>query len=152
LEAVILLLGIVLVVVAAYGDVKALRIPNLLVATVTALGVLRLIVIGDPSAALYTAGASAAVFVTVFLLFCLGLFGGGDAKLIAATALLVGYHDLFNFLLLMSVCGALLSLGVLLTHRSSAAAAPKARLPVPYGVAIAAGGGVTLLFQPCLFG
>jgi prepilin peptidase CpaA len=80
------------------------------------------------------------------------LIGGGDAKLIAATALLVGYHDLFNFLLLMSVCGALLSLAILLMHRSPTAAAPKARLPVPYGVAIAAGGGVTLLFQPCLFG
>ena len=152
MEAIILLLGVVLVVAAAYGDIKTLRIPNLLVVAVGALGVLRLVVIGDPSVALYTAGASAVVFVIVFLLFWLGLVGGGDAKLITAMALLIGYHDLFNFLVLMSVCGALLSLAILLMHRSAASSPPKARLPVPYGVAIAAGAGVTLLFQPCLFG
>jgi prepilin peptidase CpaA len=152
LEAVILLIGVALVVVAAYGDVRTLRIPNLLVAAVGALGVLRLIVIGDPSVALYTAGASAAVFVTAFVLFWLRLIGGGDAKLIAATALLVGYNELLNFLLLMSICGALLALAILLTHPSSDSSPSKTRLPVPYGVAIAAGGVVTLLFQPCLFG
>lgn len=152
MEAVILLIGVAMVVVAAYGDVKTLRIPNFLVVAVATLGLLRLVVIGDPSVALYTTGATAAVFVIAFLLFSLGLVGGGDAKLITATALLIGYHDLFNFLVLMSICGALLSLAVLLMHRSSEASPSKARLPVPYGVAIAAGAGVTLLFQPCLFG
>ena len=152
MEAVILLIGVALLVIAAYGDVKTLRIPHLLVAAVGALGVLRLIVIGDPSVAVYTAGAGAAVFVIAFLLFWLGLVGGGDAKLISTMALLVGYHDLFTFLVLMSICGALLSLAVLLTHRSSEPSPSKALLPVPYGVAIAAGGAVTLLFQPCLFG
>lgn len=152
MEAIVLLLGVMLVVGAAYGDVRTLRIPNLLVVAVAALGLLRLVVIGDPSVALYTAGASAAVFVIAFVLFWLGLVGGGDAKLISATALLIGYHDLSNFLVLMSICGALLSLAVLLTHRSSESSPSKARLPVPYGVAIAAGAGVTLLFQPCLFG
>jgi prepilin peptidase CpaA len=155
LETVILLLGVALFVVAAYGDVKTLKIPNTLVAAVTALGLLRLIVIGDLSVALYTVGASLLVFIVVFLLFWRGFVGGGDAKLMTATALLVGYHDLFNFLVLMSICGALISLAILFTPRSpqpQPQPQPKARLAVPYGVAIAGGGIVTLLFQSSLLG
>jgi prepilin peptidase CpaA len=152
LETIILLLGIALFVAAAYGDVKTLRIPNALVAAVAALGIFRLIVIGDPSVALYTVGAAVIVFVAAFVLFWQGFLGGGDAKLITATALLVGYHDLLNFLLAMSVCGALVSLAVLITHWSSKQSRPKAKLAVPYGVAIATAGGVTLFFQSSLLG
>src|SRR6266478_2263934 len=128
LETTILLLGIALFVAAAYGDVKTFRIPNWLVAAVAILGFLRLIVIGDLSVALYTVGASVIVFIVVFLLFWRGFVGGGDAKLMTATALLVGYHDLFNFLVLMSICGALLSLAILIMPRSSEQSQPKARL------------------------
>jgi prepilin peptidase CpaA len=152
LETVILLLGIALFTIAAYGDVKTLRIPNALVAAVAALGVCRLIVIGDPSVALYTVGASLLVFIATFLLFWRGYVGGGDAKLITAAALLIGYHDLFNFLVLMSLCGVLVTLAILVAPRSSDQSQPKAMLAVPYGAAIAAGGIVTLLFQSSLIG
>jgi prepilin peptidase CpaA len=151
LETGILLLGTALFVAAAYGDVKTLRIPNALVAAVATLGLFRLFVIGDLSVALHTVGAGVIVLIVVILLFWRGFVGGGDAKLMTATALLVGYHDLFNFLVVMSICGALLSLAILVTHRSSEQPQPKARLAVPYGVAIAAGGIVTLLFQSSLF-
>jgi prepilin peptidase CpaA len=106
-------------------------------------------------------GASFLVFIAAFLLFWRGFVGGGDAKLIAATALLVGYHNLFSFLVLMGLCGVLVTLAVLVTGfrgwRSqvgvgSSEPLPKARLAVPYGVAIAGGGTVTLLFQPSLLG
>jgi prepilin peptidase CpaA len=173
LETAILLLGIGLFVAAAYGDLKTLRIPNVLVAAVTALGLVRLIVIGDLSFALYTVGASLLVFIVTFLLFWRGLVGGGDAKLMTATALLVGYHDLFHFFVLMSICGllvtlamlatrrrplnilgALVSVGTLVTHGPSVPQPklPKLQLAVPYGVAIAGGGIVTLLFQSSLLG
>jgi prepilin peptidase CpaA len=117
-------------------------------------------VIGDVTVALYTIGASTIVFIAAFLLFWRGFVGGGDAKLIPATALLVGYHDLFSFLVLMSICGALVSLAILVIHRylplwlgpRLALLVPKARLAIPYGVAIAGGGIVTLLFQPSLLG
>jgi prepilin peptidase CpaA len=152
LEPSILLLGIALFVTAAYGDVKTLRIANWLVAAVAALGLCRLIVIGDLSVALYTVGASLVVFIAAFLLFWRGLVGGGDAKLMTATALLVGYSHLFNFLVLMSLCGALLSLAILVIWWRSEESQPRAQLAVPYGAAIAAGGIVTLLFQPSLLG
>lgn len=149
----VLVLGIALFLVAAYGDVRTLRIPNALVAAVAALGLIRLVVTGDLTVALYTISASVMVFIAAFLLFWRGFVGGGDAKLITATALLVGYHNLFSFLVLMSLCGVLVTLAVLATHRSTPEESqPKARLAVPYGVAIAGGGIVTLLFQPSLLG
>ena len=153
MQTAILLLGVALFAAAAYGDVRTRRIPNVLVAAVAVLGLVRLIVIGDVSTALYTVGASVGVLVPTFLLFWWGLVGGGDAKLITATALLVGYYDLFQFLILMSICGVLVTLALLITHWSSAKQPqPKARLAVPYGVAIAGGAIVTLLFQSSFIG
>jgi prepilin peptidase CpaA len=142
----ILLLGIALFIAAAYRDVKTFRIPNLLVAVIAWLAVTRLIVIGDWSLALYTIGASVVVLIVGFLLFWQGIVGGGDAKLITAAALLVGYHDLISFLLVMGICGALVSLAVVVTHWADKSKS-KAKLTVPYGVAIATAGGITLFFQ-----
>jgi prepilin peptidase CpaA len=147
--------SIVLFIAAAYSDVKSFRIPNLLVAAVACLGIARLIVIGDPSVALYTVGASVPLLIVGFVLFAQGFVGAGDVKLITATALLVGYHDLPAFLLFMGICGALISLAVLVIQRylplyagpRLAVLLPKARLAVPYGVAIATAGSVTLFFQ-----
>lgn len=89
LQNTILLLGVALFVAAAYGDIKTLTIPNALVAAVAALGAVRLIAIGDLNFALYTIGTSIVVLVATFLLFWRGFLGGGDAKLIPATVLLV---------------------------------------------------------------
>jgi prepilin peptidase CpaA len=152
LETPILLLGIALFVAVAYGDVKTLRIPNALVAAVAVLGLCRLVAIGDLGIALYTLGASVIIFIATFLLFWRGFVGGGDAKLMTAAALLVGYNSLFNFLVVMSICGALVSLAILVMPRPSNQPQPRARLVVPYGAAIAGGGIVTLLFQTSFFG
>ena len=89
-------------------------------------------------------------------MFWRGLLGGGDVKLMTATGLLIGYHDLFQFLFVMSVSGALVALAVVSRNRIGRRAVtspapedqdPPARLTVPYGVAIAAAGIVTLLVQ-----
>ena len=71
----------------------------------------------DPSAALYTLAASVALFAATFLLFWRGLLGGGDVKLLVATGFLIGYHDLFQFLFVMSICGALVALAVVAHNR-----------------------------------
>ena len=92
LQEIILIIGIALFIAAAYGDIKSLRIPNKLAIAVATLGVVRLLVLGDVSAALYTVGASAIVFIVTFLLFRRGILGGGDVKLLSATVLLVGYQ------------------------------------------------------------
>ena len=160
LQVIIAGTGILLFIVAAYGDIKSLRIPNKLAIAVAILGVFRLLVIGDLNTAIYTIGASAMVFIVTFLIFWRGILGGGDVKLLSATVLLVGYHDLLSFVLIMSICGAFVSLAVLFIRNllplwlgpRLAVLVSTARLVVPYGVAIAAAGTVTLLFQFSLIG
>ena len=158
MQTIISLVGIALFIVAAYSDVKSFRIPNSLVAAVALLAVVRLIVIGDPSVALYTVVASVVLLAVGFGMFALGYIGGGDAKLITAATLLVGYNDLLSFLLFMGICGAVMSFAALIIHRylplyagpRLAVLLPKARLAVPYGVAIASAGIASLFFQSSL--
>jgi prepilin peptidase CpaA len=160
-----------ILVIIAYGDMRTRRIPNVLSLAIAILGLLRIILGHDPVANGQTLAAAAAIFVAAFLLFWYGAIGGGDAKLAAATALLVGYHDLFSFLLLMSVCGGALALAMLACDtlrlwlwpwlpsqrtgtpsatESARSIAASARPTVPYGVAIAAAGVVTLILNNSL--
>jgi prepilin peptidase CpaA len=156
LQALILILGVCLFTAVAYQDIRTRRIPNEFIVGILALSSLRIALAGDPIAGLYTLAASAALFVATFLLFWRGLLGGGDVKLIGATGLLVGYHDLFEFLFVMSVSGALIAVAVLARDRLGVrrAAMPASKdqerpalLTVPYGAAIAAAGIVSLLLQ-----
>jgi prepilin peptidase CpaA len=156
LHLIVLILGICIFAVVAYGDIRTRRIPNEMIVAILVLAAFRIAIDGDPRAGLFTLGASATLFVSTFLLFWRGLLGGGDVKLIGATALLVGYHNLFEFLFVMSVSGALIAVAVLardrLGRRRATAPATEdqeksARLTVPYGVAIAAAGMVSLLVQ-----
>lgn len=147
IQMTILLVAIALFMLAAYGDIKTLRIPNGLTAAVAALGVLHLVALGDPTAALYTIGVGVLIFLVGLVLFVCRIIGGGDVKLLTATTLLIGYYDVFSFLLLMSVFGALVSLVLFVMHRFKVSG-----VPVPYGVAIAAAGIVTLLSQSSFSG
>jgi prepilin peptidase CpaA len=159
----ILIAGIGVLAVIAYGDVRTRRIPNALSVAIATLGLMRIILDHDPVQACHTVAAAAAIFAVAFLLFWRGAIGGGDAKLLAAMALFVGYHDLFNFLYLMSLCGGALALAILardkfrpsLWRPAQLAKVPSARnagcttepadSSVPYGVAIAAAGVITLI-------
>ena len=156
MHLIVLIVGICIFAVVAYGDIRTRRIPNEMIVAILVLAAFRIAIDGDPRAGLFTLTASATLFVSTFLLFWRGLLGGGDVKLIGATALLVGYHNLFEFLFVMSVSGALMAVAVLARDRlgrRQATAPPaedqeiSARLTVPYGVAIAAAGIVSLLVQ-----
>jgi prepilin peptidase CpaA len=166
MQTTIMIVGMGILTVIAYGDVRTRRIPNVLSLAIAILGLLRIILGHDPAAMGHTLAAATAIFIVAFLLFWYGGIGGGDTKLVAATALLVGYHDLFSFLFLMSVCGGALALAMLARDRlhprhwlpvrwareplatdtAECVVAP-ARPTVPYGVAIAAAGVVTLILN-----
>jgi Flp pilus assembly protein protease CpaA len=167
-QTIVVALAIGILIAIAYCDVRTRRIPNALTAAVGILGIARLVLGDDLVVAVYTLIASALVFAAALLLFWRGVFGGGDAKFISAMILLVGSHDLFDFLLIMSVCGGGLGLAILARDRFHSrrrrtsrqfespslrwvepAAAP-ARPTVPYGVAIAGAGVVMLVLRPVL--
>ncbi len=97
--------------------------------------------------------------VLTFALFSLGVFGGGDAKMIPAVLLWVGPAPLPEFLQITAISGGVLTLLLLgMRFLVPQPAAPgfayealKPGAGVPYGVAIALGAIVTvpgsLLFQ-----
>lgn len=81
-------------------------------------------------------GVAVVVFACLCGLFAVGGMGGGDVKLITALALWIEPLVFLQFLLVMVIAGALLSIivGIIQLIRGR-----KERLSVPYGVAIAVG-------------
>jgi prepilin peptidase CpaA len=159
----VLVIAVATFAVIAYKDVRSRRIPNALSLTIAALGLARIAIAEEVFAGAYTLAAAAMVFAVTFALFRCGAFGGGDAKIIPATVLLIGYQDLLGFLFLMSLCGGLLALVTLAEEKlalpsrrlqraaclpaivEAGGRAAQKRSTVPYGVAVATAGAITLM-------
>lgn len=156
-----IILGVGLVAAAgaltwsAVSDVRAYRIPNwtsiLIAAAYLVVGLF------TPYAPLLWSVVTGGVVLGLGLgLFALGWMGGGDVKLFSAMALWSGPAHLAPFALLTSLAGAVLAL-VMLSPLRRMAPSPSAEAramtgqPMPYGVAIAAGGAWVLsLYAPFL--
>lgn len=163
METVIVVAAMGAFVAAAYVDVRKRRIPNALSYLIGALGLLRILLAGDPATAGWTLAAAAGVLVVTFMFFWGGTFGGGDAKLLTGAVLLIGYRDLVEFIFLMSLFGGMLGLAILIGDRviprfrsaiqrgatpDPTAAARRDLWPtVPYGVAISTAGMIILVLQ-----
>lgn len=105
---------------------------------------------GMPAAAMLShVGAGLVVLAVAFTCFAFGWIGGGDAKVAAAAALWFGFAHLLDYLLIASLLGGALTLGLLmfrqwplpyvlvgqhwllrLHHKDTG---------IPYGIALAAG-------------
>lgn len=154
---------VMLLLAAARSDLLRYRISNRIVLAVIAAFLLGAVF----DASLRDFSSSLLAALVMFLigagLFALGLFGGGDVKLIAAMALWTGFADLPRFLLVMTATGGLLGLVWMVKRRRQAPAAanemtvpsdasgsgaaaletsstPKPSSRIPYGVAIAVAG------------
>jgi prepilin peptidase CpaA len=152
--------------VAAYSDMLTRRIPNSLSLMIAALGLARITFDQDLLGAACTLAAGITIFAVTFALYRCGAIGGGDAKMIAAAALLTGYRELPEFLFLMSLCGGALAFATVAAAKldpplrrlwraahlpsnvegERVRAVPKVST-VPYGVAIATAGVITLIAQ-----
>jgi Flp pilus assembly protein protease CpaA len=162
-QTIIVVLAMGAFITAAYADVRQRRIPNALSYLIGSLGLLRILLAGDPVTAGWTLAAAAGVLVVAFMFFWGGTFGGGDAKLLTGAVLLIGYRDLFEFIFLMSLFGGILALAILIGDRiipsfrrgRQRAAVPDATAAerrdvwptVPYGVAISTAGMIILVLQ-----
>lgn len=142
-------------VFAAVMDLLTMTIPNRI-----SLALLAAFLVAAPLAGLdlesfaIHVGIGFAVLLAGMVLFSLGWLGGGDAKLMAASALWIGPSNLLLYFVQMSILGGALALLLLAYRRLPLAALP---LPewalrlhnqgtgIPYGVAIA---GAALLIYP----
>ena len=124
--------------VAAVIDVRTFTISNRLNLTV-ALGAplywLSIALAPWPGIAVQL-GAAGVVFVVLAGAFYAGMMGGGDVKLASALALWFSPAGTMKFLVLMSLAGGVLTLGIVAWHRANRR---EGRPEVPYGVAIAFG-------------
>jgi prepilin peptidase CpaA len=164
MHSAVLAAAVVIFVIVAYQDVRTRRIPNALSLAIAALGLARIALAAEVMDAGYTLAAAAIIFAITLALFQRRVIGGGDAKILPATALLIGYQELLGFLFLMSLCGGALALATLAaerldlsfgrfrrgTHVSSTGQSEGGRLApkgstVPYGVAVATAGVITLI-------
>lgn len=102
--------------------------------------------------------AGLVVFAICFGLFALNVMGGGDAKLLTASALWFGFnYSLLSFLATVCLVGGLVTLFFLVFRwQSSTVLSLGIRLPaslvtakkIPYGIAIAIGGFLTFEQAP----
>lgn len=152
-----LLIAALLLIVAAIKDANHYRIPNLICVA--------LFLMFFPYA--LTAPHSiewdqhlmvfGLMLISGFVLFIGNLAGAGDIKLLAVTGLWAGPHLVAVFLIITAIAGGLMALIMaLLTHvrnLSGRQSIALAKVPIPYGIAIAVGGLSTIymMSQPLLF-
>jgi prepilin peptidase CpaA len=148
-DAVRLLLFPAMMAFAASTDLFTMKISNRIpLALAAGFGVLAALD-GVPAADIANhLAAGTVVLVVCFAFFSRGWIGGGDAKLAAATALWLGWTQLYEYLLYASLFGGALTL-LLLEFRKRLLPPMLANQPwlarlhdpnggVPYGIALAA--------------
>jgi prepilin peptidase CpaA len=148
------LAGIAILLAASLHDLVARTIPNWMAATLALLGVASQLLYWRP-----LAGLLPALLVFLLAAFCWrrGWLGGGDVKLLGATALVVPPGHVANFIVAVALIGAGLALVYLAARYFTTAPDPHrpARLlarairverwrirrsgPLPYALAIAGG-------------
>lgn len=140
-----------LMILAAVSDLFTMTIPNrIAIGLAGGFFVFALLFHMPPAEIGMHVLAGFAVLVVTFGLFACGWFGGGDAKLAAATALWMGFDNLAPYLLLSTIAGGMLTLAILWLRKWPLPAMLMrqpwiARLHdkgagVPYGIALAAAG------------
>lgn len=131
---------------AAGEDIHRLTISNWISLAIVGLYPIYVLSSPVPVAWPWSVAIAAVTLAVGFLLFALHLLGGGDVKLLSATALWAGPTFFAGFIMLTAIAGGVVGLAILvLRRRRMAPAANDGTLPaqpavMPYGVAIAAGG------------
>lgn len=139
-----------LLIAAAASDWRSLTIPNRYSLAIVALFPSYAIATGNADWLAHAALAGGA-FAVGFLLFTLRLCGGGDVKLFAAAALWAGPALFLPLVFYTAASGGFMALVLWINHRLARAGIPAnfmfvrsdaafAKQPMPYAVAIGAGG------------
>ena len=143
------------VIWAAVSDIRSFIIPNECSLVLLALyGIFAFVSLSSDQvlSALFVGGIA---FSIAFTLYAFGQLGGGDVKLISVLAIWAGPSLISEFIFVMAIAGGFMAVVMLsrlkfsfaeILNRLGQAAAAKNILAnkMPYGVAIASGGGVVL--------
>ena len=162
LEASIFVVFPFCMVFAAVSDMLSMTIANRVAVLLVATFALVVPFTGmDWAAYGWHFAAGGIVLVATFGLFALGGMGGGDAKLMSATAVFLGFNmQLLEYLVVSAFLGGLLTFAILF-FRSSALAVFTSRnvflrhfaddgVGVPYGIALGIGGLIAYPNSPLM--
>jgi prepilin peptidase CpaA len=157
LHVAVLFAAAALLIAAAINDALKYKIPNIVCAALLVLFPLFVITAPRPVEWDQHLMVFTLMLISGFAMFMGNLAGAGDIKLLAATGLWAGPHLVAVFLIMTAIAGGVVALTMaLLTYRrnfSGKQALALAKVPIPYGIAIAVGGLSTIymLSQPILF-
>lgn len=155
LQAIVMVGCPVFLALGAMTDMLSYRIPNWIPGVLIVLFAIAAPLGGLP---LETIGMHALVFAVTLLLgmglFALNLFGGGDAKFMAAAALWMGPALIVKYVFMFALAGGALAIAILILRRlpmpASASRVPvlnQLLLPtagIPYGIALGVGALIVL--------
>jgi prepilin peptidase CpaA len=139
-----------LMIAAAVLDATTYRIPNWLTG-LTALAFVPMAIYAGMPLALFGWHVlmGLILFFVGYAMFALGLFGGGDAKLMAAAGLWFGFGQTYEFILFTVLAGGVLAIAIALlavvqmqmelSGRKYSDVIKNLAPKVPYGIALAAG-------------
>jgi prepilin peptidase CpaA len=149
LQSALMLVFPVAMAFAAATDLLTFKIPNRI-----SIALVAAFLIAAPFSGLTWPGffghlaTFAVVLALGIALFAAGLFGGGDAKLLAAAALWVGYESLPLYMAMVAICGAVLAIVLIgfrrvelppsVLQREWIARLHDRKAGMPYGIALAA--------------
>jgi prepilin peptidase CpaA len=135
---------------SAISDWRILKIPNIACLVVLLAYPLAVLTAPMEIAWLWALAIAGAIFIIGFGLFAVGALGGGDVKLITALTLWSGVDMTLLFIVATVFAGGLVVVAAIIrdirrNHNDKSItrgvrAALRAKLKVPYGVAIAIGG------------
>lgn len=161
IDAAIFVIFPLCVAVAAFTDLFTMTIPN----RVSVILLVSFVVIA-PLAGLgwneigFHLLAGLAVFAVVFVLFAMNTMGGGDAKVLTATAVWFGFNDsLVGYLADVAIVGGALTILILiLRSQANLITAVGLRVPgtlmkenkIPYGIAIGIGAFIAYPTSPLM--
>lgn len=160
-EAAIFVILPLCLAIAAFSDLFTMTIPNRVSAMLLGAFVVvaPLAGLGLPMIGMHLL-AGLTVFLACFTLFALNIMGGGDAKLLTASAVWFGFNSsLMTFLLYVSIFGGVLTLLILMMRKQEnailASGIPVPHLlftakKIPYGIAIGAGGFLAYPSSPLM--
>ena len=109
---------LLVVLVSAVIDARTRRIPNLLTLPAILAGLTLWLLTGPMRAFLAALVSVVLVLALGFCLFAVGILGGGDGKLLAAVAGLMGPHFLGEALLWTALLGGVVAIGLLAWKRA----------------------------------
>jgi len=108
----------VVMMLAMVADFRTLEIPDRLSLALAAAYPLAALSAGSSwQQILWSFALEAMMLLAAIVMFTLRIMGGGDGKLLAATALWTGHEHLMAFLLLTALAGGILTIALLLYRR-----------------------------------